>query len=83
MLKKGFLHKARPIDFDLAGMGQFYCTECSRYLIDAKEIRCGHKNQATQGLFEWTTPESAISERGSSRRQHCASNKDPVLTITN
>eukprot|EP00735_Rhodelphis_limneticus_P002372 TRINITY_DN13220_c0_g1::TRINITY_DN13220_c0_g1_i1::g.31069::m.31069 TRINITY_DN13220_c0_g1::TRINITY_DN13220_c0_g1_i1::g.31069 ORF type:complete len:129 (+),score=24.77,sp/B0BLT0/ZN593_XENTR/53.66/1e-24,zf-C2H2_jaz/PF12171.3/1.8e-10,zf-met/PF12874.2/0.014,zf-C2H2/PF00096.21/0.027 TRINITY_DN13220_c0_g1_i1:64-450(+) len=30
--------EALPVDFELPGLGQYYCVECSRYFIDQKTL---------------------------------------------
>jgi bud site selection protein 20 len=37
-LKAEALRTDQPIDFDLPGMGQFYCVECARYFISDKVL---------------------------------------------
>lgn len=37
-LKAEALRTDQPVDFDLPGMGQYYCVECARYFIDGSVL---------------------------------------------
>ena len=47
------LRDEQPIDFDLPGMGQYYCVECARYFINSQVLSAHtktkkHKNRVKE-----------------------------------